>query len=156
VLRLEQPTMSITISPTNWQTHQADLSRIRTEVFIREQQISVADEWDGFDQSAIHFLVNSAHAGFIGCARLLTESQPDGSYVYHIGRLALLEAFRNKGIGRQLMVFIITYCQQHAPNQPIYLHAQTTRRAFYERLGFKAQGDEFMDAGIPHIAMWLK
>jgi predicted GNAT family N-acyltransferase len=148
--------MPTTIIFTDWQTHQAELIKIRTEVFMREQQVSAADEWDALDTEAIHFLVLSENDEAIGCARLLTESRPDGDYIYHIGRVALLKAFRNQGIGHQLMTFIIEYCQRLAPNQGIYLHAQTARRAFYERLGFSAQGDEFMDAGIAHISMQLE
>ncbi|NBO42976.1 MAG: GNAT family N-acetyltransferase [Betaproteobacteria bacterium] len=36
------------------------------------------------------------------------------------------------------------------------LHAQCSAEGFYRRLGFKAQGDVFQDAGIDHIEMSLK
>lgn len=145
--------MNHTIIITNWQHHKTELSNIRKQVFIEEQAVPEQDEWDDLDATAIHFLVQSNQGKALGCARLLTEPLPDSGYTYHIGRVALLQPFRNQGIGHQLMVFIIEYCQQHAPHQSIYLHAQTPRRVFYERLGFNAQGDEFMDAGIPHIHM---
>ena len=146
--------MSHTFMLANWQTHSADLVKIRTEVFMQEQQVSTADEWDGLDEHAVHFLVLSAKGEAIGCARLLSEISADKS-LYHIGRVAILKPFRNQGIGHQLMQFIIAYCKQTAPENSIYLHAQTERRTFYETLGFIAEGDEFMDAGIPHISMYL-
>lgn len=147
-------TMLHTITPTNWQAHAGDLIKIRTAVFMQEQQVSAADEWDGLDEQAIHFLALSATGASIGCARLLIEIA-DGHALYHIGRVAILKAFRNLGIGHHLMEVVIAHCKKTAPTNSIYLHAQTERRHFYETLGFIAQGNEFMDAGIPHISMYL-
>ena len=146
--------MSHTITPTSWQLHHADLTKIRTEVFMQEQHVSAADEWDGLDEQAIHFLVFSASGETIGCARLLHETTGENN-LYHIGRVAILKSCRNQGIGYQLMQFIIGYCKKTAPENNIYLHAQIERRNFYETLGFIAEGVEFIDAGIPHISMYL-
>lgn len=147
--------MSPTIILTDWCTHQTELRHIRTRVFIEEQAVPEADEWDGLDLEATHFLILTANKTAMGCARLLTEPTAQGDVIYHIGRVALLPEFRAQGIGRKLMVFIIKHCLNSAPGRKIYLHAQTTRRRFYEQLGFNAQGCEFMDAGIAHIAMWF-
>lgn len=143
-----------TITPTSWQLHHADLTKIRTEVFMREQHVSAADEWDGLDEQATHFLALTVSGNAVGCARLLHEIS-DENNLYHIGRVAILRPFRNQGIGYQLMQFVIDHCKKNAPHNHIYLHAQTERRHFYETLGFIAEGDEFMDAGIPHISMYL-
>jgi predicted GNAT family N-acyltransferase len=35
----------------------------------------------------------------------------------------------------------------------VYLHAQATAVDFYERLGFRAEGPEFDEVGIPHRRM---
>lgn len=146
--------MSHTIRPASWQTHQTDLIKIRAEVFMQEQQVSAADEWDGLDEQAQHFIVLSRSDKVLGCARLLREEK-DGMSLFHIGRVAILKPFRNKGLGHKLVRFIIAFCKTNAPDCSIYLHAQTERRHFYETLGFTAAGDEFMDAGIPHICMYL-
>lgn len=140
-----------TIIITDWKTHSQALSRIRFHVFIEEQQVPVEDEWDGLDETAIHFLVQTNNQT-IGCARLLIDTLNHQTH-FHIGRVAIAKPFRAQGIGQQLMEFILDYCAKTAP-YPIYLHAQIERRAFYERLGFVAQGAEFMDAGIPHITMY--
>lgn len=146
--------MPHTIHPANWQDHQAELINIRTEVFMQEQHVSSADEWDGLDGKAQHFLVLSATGEALGCARLLLEEN-NGQSFCHIGRVAIRKPFRNLGLGRELMCFIIDFCKKDAPASNIYLHAQIDRRHFYEALGFVAQGDAFMDAGIPHISMYL-
>lgn len=36
------------------------------------------------------------------------------------------------------------------------LHAQRPAEGFYTKHGFIAEGEEFMEAGIPHIAMKLE
>ena len=146
--------MSYSIHLTDWQTHKADLIHIRTLVFMHEQSVSAADEWDGMDEQALHFLALSAAGTAIGCARVLLESD-NGKTRFHIGRVAILKPFRNKGIGHQLMQAIIAHCKQTAPLNQMYLHAQIERQHFYETLGFIAEGDVFMDAGIPHISMSL-
>lgn len=150
--------MLSTITPTTWEHHQADLISIRTTVFIQEQHVSAADEWDGLDEEALHFLALAENGEAIGCARLLIEPAPDTSEkkpLYHIGRVAILKDFRNQGVGHQLMQSVLAYCKQTAPENCVYLHAQTERRHFYETLGFIADGNEFMDAGIAHISMHL-
>jgi predicted GNAT family N-acyltransferase len=140
--------MNFTIKIADWSTNAKSLSWIRRKVFIEEQGVSEDDEWDQQDPDAIHFLVENTNGKAIGCARVLVE---DDNH-YHIGRVAILTEHRNQKIGRQLMQFILAWCQQY-PDHHIYLHAQTTRVKFYEHLGFVTQGDVFMDAGIEHLEM---
>ncbi len=146
--------MTYTILPTNWQTHQQQLREIRELVFMQEQGVSAADEWDDKDETAVHFLVLTKAGHAIACARLLTETN-SGERVFHIGRVAVLKEYRQQAIGRNLMLAIISHCKVLHPDDKIYLHAQTSRQRFYEHLEFAAQGSIFMDAGIPHIEMWL-
>lgn len=145
--------MSYSIVPSHWQSDKSSLITIRETVFLREQNVSAADEWDGKDDDAIHFLVLNTEGEAIGCARILTETY-QAKTCFHIGRVALLKAWRNRGIGQQLMQTAIAWCRQQDSSSPIFLHAQTQRISFYQRLGFTAKGDIFMDAGIPHIEMW--
>lgn len=146
---------SFIIKQTSWKADKAALRTIRTLVFMQEQQVSAEDEWDTQDATATHFLVENNAGDAIGCARLLQEDQQDAN-LFHIGRVAILAAYRTQGIGTELMRYILAYCQQANAQAAIYLYAQTTRRHFYEQLEFVARGDEFMDAGIPHIAMWYR
>jgi len=145
----------ITLKPTTWAADENALRDIRTRVFMREQQVSAEDEWDSQDETATHFVVLNRTDEAIGCARLLLEDS-QGSPVFHIGRVAILSAYRSQGIGTELMRYILAHCKNANPHAAIYLYAQTTRQHFYEQLHFITQGEEFMDAGIPHIAMWYK
>ncbi|RYY76148.1 MAG: GNAT family N-acetyltransferase [Gammaproteobacteria bacterium] len=143
--------MTYNIITTNWQTHREFLREIRDQVFIQEQQVPVADEWDDKDETAKHFLVLDNDGKPVGCARVLIEKN-----LFHIGRVAVLAKYRKLGIGRELMQHVLLWCRQQNSEHSVYLHAQTTRMEFYEHLGFVAQGDIFMDAGIEHIEMWYQ
>ena len=120
-------------------------SEIRRVVFIEEQQVPLEEEWDGRDGDCRHFLA-LRHDIPLGTARLL----PDG----HIGRVAVLSEARGLGIGVALMQAAIE-AARHLDHDQVELAAQTHALEFYERLGFTAFGDEFMDAGIPHRNMRL-
>lgn len=145
--------MAYKIIITDWQTDQNSLRNIRERVFIHEQQVPIADEWDGKDEAAVHFLALTFQDEAVACARLLVENRIRRT-ILHIGRVAVLAEHRNQGIGHQLMQNLVSYCAQQYPGCQIYLNAQVSRRAFYENLDFIAKGEIFMDAGIPHIEMW--
>ena len=145
--------MNFTTTVVTWQAEKLSLMCIRDLVFLQEQQVPVADEWDDKDETATHFVAKTDSSEVIACARLLLETHA-AKPVFHIGRVAVLKDYRNQGIGRKFMQFILAYCKQQNSTRPLYLHAQTTRQKFYEHLHFAAQGEIFMDANIPHIEMW--
>lgn len=131
----------------NWDSDQEDLRRIRERVFIQEQQVPVALEWDGLDEDAIHLLACDAGGNPIGCARIL-----DGGV---IGRMAVLAKWRGQGVGRALLAEAIACCRNRGWSA-VTLSAQTHAIPFYERAGFSICSEEYLDAGILHRDMKLK
>jgi predicted GNAT family N-acyltransferase len=113
-------------------------------VFVEEQKVLEALEWDGIDADCRHVIAENASGEPIGCARLL----PDG----HIGRVAVLASARGQGVGGALLARMIALAAELG-HQRVVVNAQTHALAFYERHGFVAFGPEFDDAGIPHQAM---
>ena len=132
------------IVTTDWRSDRQRLSRIRRAVFIEEQGVPEELEWDDDDAGAIHLLAVDADDTPIGCARLL----PDG----HIGRMAVLQSWRGNGVGRALLqkALELARAQGHAI---VRLSAQTHASGFYRRHRFIAEGEEYLEAGIPHLAM---
>jgi predicted GNAT family N-acyltransferase len=120
------------------------LQDIRRAVFVGEQLVPEALEWDGVDSECRHAIALDAAGQAIGCARLL----PDG----HIGRVAVLAAHRGRGVGDALMQCMLALAGTLGYRR-VMVNAQTHALAFYERHGFVAIGDEYDDAGIPHRAM---
>lgn len=145
-------TPNVIIHQLTWDKAQHEASQIRRQVFIQEQQVTEKDEWDGEDEQAIHFLVQSATGEAIATARILREEHHQ-LIAFHIGRVAVLKEHRNQGIGHLLLQTLIHWCLADSVTARIYLHAQIERRRFYETLGFIAEGEIFIDAGIQHIAM---
>ncbi len=116
---------------------------IREAVFINEQHVPRELEFDGLDDTAVHVLahVNEQPAG---TGRVLDDG--------HIGRIAILKAFRGQGLGARVVLALIDEAARGGC-QRVYLGAQLQAVEFYQKLGFTPYGEEFMDAGIPHIHM---
>ena len=135
---------AFTLLQTDWAHDAARLAEVRRVVFIGEQGVPEAMEWDEYDAVSDHWLALAEDGTPIGCARLL----PDG----HIGRMAVLPAWRGRGIGRALLAAVTSAARARGV-RTLRLSAQTHAVAFYTRAGFAAEGDEYEEAGIPHVAM---
>jgi predicted GNAT family N-acyltransferase len=122
---------------------------LRRTVFIEEQGVSEADEVDDLDDQAIHLLVTDQGRP-VGSARLLVLGE-----IGKIGRVCVLPALRGTGLGAALMRAAVAEFRKQPGVRKVKLGAQTHALGFYERLGFRAVGAEFLDAGIPHREMVL-
>jgi len=136
---------ALEIRPATWGRDAAALTHIRRCVFIDEQSVPEALELDGEDDRAAHWL--ALHDDIpVGTLRLLSDG--------HIGRLAVMADKRGLGIGSALLRAVLAYArEQHL--REVYLHAQVHALSFYERHGFRAEGGDFLDAGILHRQMRL-
>ncbi len=133
----------VTIRRADWHdpADRARLETIRRAVFIVEQQVPEALEWDDDDASATHLLaIDPASGDAVGTARIL----PNGK----IGRMAVLRRWRGLGIGRALLREAIARSSQRP-----FLHAQVQAIDFYRAEGFIPTGEPFDEAGIPHQSM---
>lgn len=138
-----------TIIKANWQHHQQALKQLREAVFIREQHISEADEWDGKDNTALHYLAFEKGQA-IACARMMTSK-----HIGKIGRVCVLPDFRRQHIATRLLQVIIADANS-LKLSTLNLDAQIAVLTLYTALGFQAVGDTFMDASILHQNMTLK
>ena len=116
-----------------WDQLQQDAKLIRTQVFICEQGITEADEWDDQDQP-------------IATARLLQN--------HSVGRVAVVKAYRGQGLGQMIMLEIISYAQKQGLSV-LTLSSQVHAISFYEKLGFTVQGNSYDECGISHIEMTM-
>ena len=132
---------------TSWQDSHAALGKVRRAVFIEEQQVPESLEWDGLDESCRHVLVYDAGHQPVATGRM----KPDG----HIGRMAVLPAYRGQGIGSAVLAALLEVARQQGV-EAVFLHAQVSAITFYERHEFVVNSEQFMDAGIPHKTMIRK
>lgn len=122
---------------------------LRREVFVSEQRVPLELEIDEMDETALHFLLLLE-----GEAAATLRLLPCGNRV-KIGRVAVRRGLRSMGLGTLLMKRAIEQAIRDGFSEAV-LDAQLDSMPFYARLGFSAEGDVFMDAGIPHRAMRLK
>lgn len=122
------------------------LLEIRRVVFIVGQDVPEHLERDGQDGEALQFIAFKDETP-IGTARVLVE---DGAG--KIGRVAVLEDQRRRGVGTELMRMILDDLRREGLHTA-KLGAQTHALGFYQALGFVPYGPEFLDAGIPHRSM---
>ncbi len=130
------------VQVVDWDTCEA-LRSIRSTVFIDEQNIAPELEWDADDALAVHFLLLRAGEA-AGTARLLSDG--------HIGRVAILRQYRRLGLGEVLMREVMKHARTLG-HKRLLLSAQTYALDFYRRLGYQVEGEEYLEAGIPHCAM---
>jgi predicted GNAT family N-acyltransferase len=134
--------ISVRIVP--WTAAATEAMTVRKQVFVVEQGVPYEIELDEWDERSDHALAYDADGRAIGTGRLL----PDG----HIGRMAVLREARGQGVGSAILAALIDRAGARAMKR-IELSAQTHAVPFYRRHGFSAFGEEYMEAGIPHLAM---
>jgi ElaA protein len=122
--------------------------RFRQAIFVVEQASPYPD-LDSLDERAEHLLlrVDGALAGYL---RLIPYP---GERRVAIGRVAVAEALRRRGLARWLMDEAFTRCRQDYPDCAITLSAQTYLVPFYERLGFRPTSAPYDDYSVPHVDM---
>lgn len=125
----------------------ATCQQLRRVVFIQEQGVSEADEVDGLDDTAIHLLAWDGDAP-VGTARLLLKGS-----LGKIGRVCVLPKARGTGLGAELIRAALDVLRQQPGVTEACLGSQSHATGFYEKLGFALEGEEFLDAGIPHRHM---
>jgi predicted GNAT family N-acyltransferase len=124
---------------------------VRRAVFIKEQCVPEALEVDAHDgdpervTTALHVIARTSGSALATGRLLLAE--PDGRA--HIGRVAVLAAYRRLGYGRAIMAALHELARERGLTG-ITLAAQLHAIGFYERLGYVARGEVFLDAGIEH------
>jgi predicted GNAT family N-acyltransferase len=119
---------------------------IRRRVFIEEQHVPEEIEMDEDDAHAFHALA-ILDGKPVGCGRYVAH----GNEV-KIGRMAVLANLRTRGIGREILVYLMRIAGERGYRDAV-LHAQMTAEGFYLKNGYAPVGEVFEEAGIAHRKM---
>lgn len=124
-----------------------EIARARTEVFLLEQRI-ICQDLDGVDYQSLHcfFEQDGRVAAYLRAYRA-----EDGTV--RIGRV--LSIPHGIGLGTRLMKEALPKIRALLNGDVITLHSQKHAQGFYERLGFSVTSEEFLEEGVPHVAMTL-
>ena len=134
----------IRIEISDWSKAREEASRIRLAVFVEEQRVPAEIEMDGHDAQCVHAIAYAKDGHAVGTGRLLPDA--------HIGRMAVLKAWRGKGVGAAILTALVAEARRRGDAE-VVLSAQTHALEFYRHHGFDAEGDIYEEAGIPHQAM---
>lgn len=138
------PSPGFRVRLVDWREASGTLSAIRTTVFVGEQGVPPEIEIDGRDPGCAHVVAESDSGEAVGTGRLM----PDG----RIGRMAVLAAWRGRGVGAAMLEALVAEAKRRGLRET-YLHAQAHAKDFYARHGFVVEGEEYLEAGIPHVLM---
>jgi predicted GNAT family N-acyltransferase len=128
-----------------WASARDALMSVRTKVFVEEQGVPASLEEDDRDPSCLHLLA-TRDGKPVGAARL------DIAQHGKLGRVAVLRALRGQGLGQSMMRALQAIAPMHGL-QELWCHAQLSAVPFYERLGYRREGEEFLEAGIAHVVL---
>lgn len=123
-----------------------DVVRIRTEVFVIEQQFK--EEFDDIDHQCQHFVFYEKNEPIAVC-----RIYPYDEKTYAIGRIAVQAAYRGRGLGSMVVQEAEKYIKSFGYTQ-VTLSAQVRAKAFYEKLGYIGEGETYFEEYCEHIRMW--
>lgn len=120
--------------------------RLRSEIFIVEQNCAYNDV-DEIDLISHHLLIKEEQTLLAYCRIYLIED------TYHIGRVVVKKDKRKLGLGKIVMQEALDYCKKENKLAKIEISAQSYLTRFYNELGFKEEGEGYLEDGIPHVKM---
>ena len=111
---------------------------IRKTVFVEEQGVSIDAEIDEFENVSKHVVLYQNYKN---------------DYA-KVERVAVLKPYREFGYGKDVMNFINQKASEYGYKGTV-LNGQSHAKGFYEKLGYKTEGEEFLEENIPHYFMKL-
>ncbi|KZL17052.1 putative N-acetyltransferase YjcF [Pseudovibrio axinellae] len=120
---------------------------LRRRIFIDEQGVPLDVEQDGQDQTCIHVIAKQGGVA-VGTARF----QYIGDSA-KIQRVCVPKEFRGKHIGAEIIKYIVQHVRDEGRAQCVRLGAQVHALGFYEKLGFRRYGSDYIEANIVHTNM---
>ncbi|WP_452221637.1 GNAT family N-acetyltransferase [Lacinutrix salivirga] len=126
-----------------------DLLQLRSQVFVVEQDC-VYQDIDGKDQKALH-VIGFKNDKVVAYTRIFKPG--DYFKLASIGRVVVAETERQHNYGYAIMNASIEAIQTQYKHSKIKISAQCYLKKFYNNLDFFEVGEEYLEDGIPHVAM---
>ncbi|TDW99386.1 GNAT family N-acetyltransferase [Dinghuibacter silviterrae] len=77
---------------------------------------------------------------------------PQNKDIVRLRQMAVSSEVQGKGVGKALILFAETVSRDHGFIK-ITMHARATAVGFYEKMGYKISGPEFVEVTLPHYIM---
>ena len=139
----------LTLKPVTTTTDMMNVLDIRNKVFVIEQNcpydVEVVHEEE---KEAKHFLIFYKEEP-IGTMRY----RQVGEREFKLERFAILEQYRGHGYGKEAFMYLVNKLEEDYNPCTIWFNAQYQLLDYYQKLGFKEEGETFYEANIKHIKM---
>lgn len=123
-----------------------EAKNIRITVFVDEQGFS--NELDEIDNTAVHALLYKDSKA-VATARMYPK---DNGKAFYLGRIAVLKEFRGLNLGYEIVDAMLKKAKALGAEK-CEISAQCQAMGFYNKLGFKEEGETYLDEHCPHIHM---
>lgn len=122
---------------------------IQLRYAILRQPLGLTFSQEELDQEGNHILIAAFDEDVIlGCCMLIKKDRQ----TLQLRQMAVQNNLQGKGIGASIMAFVENISRDRGFKKVI-MHARDSAIGFYEKFGYKAKGDPFMELNIPHIMM---
>ena len=121
--------------------------KLRDEILRKPLGLNFSEEELEKEKNNMHMAAYEDDQ-MLGCC-MLVEEDPG---TVRLRQMAVVNDVQGKGIGRALMQFAENLARDRGYKR-ITMHARKNAIGFYEKMGYKKFGDEFMEITIPHIVM---
>lgn len=138
--------MSLEVRPTAGPGEFEQAMELRREVFVVEQEVEEAEEFDGREDECVHVVAVDG-GRVIGCCRLLPEGD-----VVKLGRMVVASGRRREGVAEALLAESDVQAAGLGASR-ITLSAQTYVTDLYEKAGYAVTSEPFDEVGIEHVRM---
>ena len=132
------------IRQTDYDADHAAIRSVRFAVFVDEQKVPPEIEMDDRDPFCVHVLAVEDGAP-VGTGRIDLAAGK-------VGRLAVLEKVRGRGLGTALMNSLHGIARDNSLSR-VWCNAQVVAVPFYERMGYRITSEPFDEANIAHVRM---
>ncbi len=121
--------------------------QLREEILRRPLGLHFSEEELEKEKAHMHMAAYDDDQ-MLGCCMLVEE----GHQTVRLRQMAVVNDVQGKGIGRALIQFAENVARDRGYKK-ITMHARKNAVGFYEKMGYKRKGDEFMEITIPHFVM---
>ena len=121
--------------------------KLRDDILRKPLGLSFTQE--ELEKEKDHLLIGAYEDDKLLACCMLVEENPR---TVRLRQMAVLNDLQGKGIGKALMIFAENLARDRGYRK-ITMHARKNAVGFYEKMGYRKQGDEFTEITIQHYVM---
>ena len=123
------------------------LVKMRDEILRKPLGLSFSQDELSMEKDNM-FIAAFEDEQMLGCCMIVENDATKAQ----LRQMAVLNSLQGKGIGRALILFSENIARDHG-YKTMCMHARKNTISFFEKMGYKVKGNEFIKLTIPHVEM---